>query len=146
MLLYYLSTTIYNRHFNITLIPVTEGLNDSGSPILLPDGSKVYLDEESSIIYTKKFPADRRKIELRGGASIDIARDLRPFKMKIRRCLFISYEGKLQLNHEEKNTYRVLIEKGSFSIEEYNEDGDLENLYSKKAGDSIFIGNYVQVK
>ena len=146
MLLYYIPNTVYNRYFNIKLMPVTENANGSGSLVVLPDGSEVLLDEGGSITFTKEFPDDRRKTELRGGASLQIKKDVRPFKLKIKRCLLISNHGRLLVKKIDAVKYEVLVEKGSFGLEEYNKAGELENLYPLGINDKVIIGEYAEIK
>jgi ferric-dicitrate binding protein FerR (iron transport regulator) len=146
MLLYYFPKTIYNRYLNEELMPITEMSQDIDTLVVLPDGSKVFLEKGSSITFTKEFPIDRRKTELRGGASVHIDEDIRPFKMKIKRCLLISNKGKLLVKKTDHNSYEVIVETGDFTIETYNKEGNLEYIYTKTAGDSVLIGEYVQEK
>lgn len=146
LLLYYLPSTIYNRYFNTQLQPITIKTVDSNKVLDLPDGSKVYLAPTSTFIYTKEFPIDRRKTELRGSGSVEITEDVRPFKMKIKRVLFITNVGELSVKEKKAGAYQVKIKKGDFSIEEYNKEGKVENLYIVHAGDEISIEAFVEVK
>ncbi len=146
MLLYYIPNTVYNRYFNIKLIPITENADGSDSLVVLPDGSEVFLHQDASITFTKEFPDDRRKTELRGGASVQIKKDVRPFKLKIKRCLLISNHGRLLVKKINAVKYEVLVENGDFGLEEYNKDGELENLYSLGMNDKVIIGEYAEIK
>ena len=145
LLLYYLPSTIYNRYFNVQLQPVTVKTVDSNKVIELPDGSKVYLAPASTFIYTKEFPTDRRKTELRGSASVEIIEDVRLFKMKIKRVLLITNVGELSVKEIKGGSYQIEVKKGEFSIEEYNKRGKVENLYQVLTGDKISIGAFVEV-
>ena len=49
----------------------------------LPDGSRIWLNEDSEIVYPEKFKGNERVVQLRGEAFFDITRDTtRPFKIK----------------------------------------------------------------
>lgn len=146
LLLYYFPTTIYNRYFNPRLLPVTVHAVEDEKKIGLPDGSTVYLASGATFIYTKEFPADRRKTELRGTASVEINEDDRPFKMKLKRNLIIGNQGELLIVQKENASYELKIKKGDFSIEEYNTEGDIENVFMVHSGDKIIIGAYVKVQ
>ncbi|MDN5202105.1 FecR domain-containing protein [Fulvivirgaceae bacterium BMA10] len=55
------------------------------STVFLPDGSKVILNAQSSLTYTKGFLQDKREIELEGEAFFEVKRDsIRPFIVKTR--------------------------------------------------------------
>ncbi len=57
---------------------LAEQLNDE--PLILPDGSKVWLNKDSRLVYDSKFK--KRKIQLEGEAFFEIARDEnRPFSV-----------------------------------------------------------------
>src|SRR5690606_15733360 len=52
--------------------------------LMLPDGSKVWLNAASSIRYPIRFPGKERKVEITGEAYFEIAKDLtKPFKVMI---------------------------------------------------------------
>jgi len=147
LLLYYLPTTIYNRYFNIKLIPITETATGLDLTVDLPDGSKVLLHKDASIIYTKEFPDDCRKTEFRGGeAFIDIAKDVRPFTLKIKRCLFISNEGSFIIKKLKNSKYDLLVKEGIFILKEYNKEGKIDNVYTVNPGDRVLIGEYAEIK
>lgn len=60
-------------------------VNPSGqkSTHFLPDGSKVYLNAESSISYVREFEGDKRAIELKGEAYFEVTKDPeKPFVVK----------------------------------------------------------------
>ena len=146
ILLYYFPSTIYNRYFNPRLRPVTVKSGESEKLVKLPDGSTVYLAPKSTFIYTKEFPNDRRKTELRGTASVEVTEDTRPFKMKLKRNLIIGHQGELLITQQKNKVYELKIKSGDFSIEEYNLEGNIENIFDVHSGDEITLGAYVKMK
>jgi transmembrane sensor len=52
----------------------------SKSRLLLPDGTQIWLNGDSKLIYDQKFNADTREVELQGEAYFDVTKDKnRPF-------------------------------------------------------------------
>ena len=41
----------------------------------LPDGSKVYLNSESSLIYPSSFSGEKRNVQLKGEAFFEVQKD-----------------------------------------------------------------------
>lgn len=90
----------------------------SKSKIVLPDGSQVWLNADSRIIYNEKFQGSLREVELSGEAFFDVVRDeSRPFiihtaaiDLKVLGTAF-----NVRSYAEEKNTETSLI-RGSVEI------------------------------
>jgi transmembrane sensor len=61
-------------------VTVTAAMDEKNIEVLLADGSKVYLNRDSRLIYPKTFGRNNRKVTLKGEAYFDITPDaLHPF-------------------------------------------------------------------
>jgi ferric-dicitrate binding protein FerR (iron transport regulator) len=56
-------------------VTVTAAMDDKNIEVLLADGSKVYLNRDSRLIYPETFGRNNRKVTLKGEAYFDIAPD-----------------------------------------------------------------------
>ncbi|SKB46949.1 FecR family protein [Dyadobacter psychrophilus] len=91
--------------------------------MLLPDGSKVWLNASSSIRFPSVFPASERKVEITGEAYFEVARDKsRPFSVKF-------------------NKSEVQVLGTSFNIMAYPEEGPSKTTLVEG---SVFIKNVNQ--
>ncbi len=68
-----------NYYFNNYNKIEIASLNDDLQTVVLPDGSKVFLNKDSRISYDKTF--NPRTIELEGEAFFDVIKDPKPFKI-----------------------------------------------------------------
>ncbi|MCF0053600.1 FecR domain-containing protein [Dyadobacter sp. LJ53] len=91
--------------------------------MLLPDGSKVWLNASSSIRFPSVFPASERKVEITGEAYFEVAKDKsRPFRVKF-------------------NKSEVQVLGTSFNIMAYPEEGPSKTTLVEG---SVFIRNVNQ--
>lgn len=62
--------------------------------LVLPDGTKVWLNAASSLTYPTAFTGDERKVQVNGEAYFEVARDIkRPFRVKAGRAAEIEVLG-----------------------------------------------------
>ncbi|MCE6989716.1 FecR family protein [Dyadobacter sp. CY323] len=93
--------------------------------MVLPDGSKVWLNASSSIRFPSVFPASERKVEITGEAYFEVAKDKsKPFKVKFNRS-------------------EVQVLGTSFNIMAYPEEGPSRTTLVEG---SVFIKNVDQNK
>ncbi|MCE7073003.1 FecR domain-containing protein [Dyadobacter sp. CY327] len=91
--------------------------------VLLPDGSKVWLNASSSIRFPSTFPSSERKVEITGEAYFEVAKDkTRPFRVKF-------------------NKSEVQVLGTSFNIMAYPEEGPSKTTLVEG---SVFIKNVNQ--
>ncbi|MCF2493063.1 FecR family protein [Dyadobacter chenhuakuii] len=91
--------------------------------VLLPDGSKVWLNASSSIRFPSTFPSSERKVEITGEAYFEVAKDKsRPFRVKF-------------------NKSEVQVLGTSFNIMAYPEEGPSKTTLVEG---SVFIRNVNQ--
>lgn len=115
---------IYNAKTSSTNTAVS--MNKLATPkggqyeILLPDGSKVWLNASSSIRFPSVFPASERKVEITGEAYFEVAKDKsKPFRVKF-------------------NQSEVQVLGTSFNIMAYSEEGPSKTTLVEG---SVFIKN-----
>jgi transmembrane sensor len=110
---------------------------DNTSSIILPDGSKVYLNSNTIIKYPERFGTDSRNIYLKGEAYFDVVNDPdKPFVVKTNNAVikvlgtsfnintktannnlevFVEY-GNVQLSQKSNNENKILIEPGYIGV------------------------------
>lgn len=98
--------------------------NGSKSMVVLPDGSKVWLNAGSKLIYEGKFNRTIREVRLEGEAYFAVANDKkRPFVVKTARLSIraLGTEFNIRSYHDEGTIETTLI-KGSVKVIEKRED------------------------
>jgi len=111
----------------ITERPTTALYNTLTTPpggvyqLILPDGSKVWLNSESSIKYPVFFAGKERKVEISGEAYFEVLKDAsKPFKVKINGSVEVEVLGtSFNINsYEDEPTIRTTLLEGSVSVRE----------------------------
>ena len=67
------ATKVISTFYNTNKV-YADNLNQ-GKEVVLPDGTKVYLNSESYLSYPKKFAANERRVELKGEAFFDVTKN-----------------------------------------------------------------------
>lgn len=155
--------TQVNRNYSIQKVFNPSGIR---SNVVLPDGSKVCLNAESSLEYRIPFSSDCRKITLNGEAFFDVKKDPRhPFivqsgDVKVTvlgtRFNFKAYQdennievvlerGKIQLNTLwQKHNDEIIMKPGDWAVVDKNRlqaslsKGNIEKLTAWRTGKLIF--------
>jgi len=90
--------------------------------ILLPDGSLVYLNVDSKLIYPETFTDSTREVELLGEAYFSISHDAsRPFKVTCSNTVTVVRGTEFNIKSR-NDVVRILITKGI--VETYKKDSD----------------------
>lgn len=85
--------------------------------ILLEDGTRVYLNESSRLIYPVKFSSFRRVVRLEGEAYFEVAKDAdRPFVVKTGRMEVQQYGTSFNIKNREKEPLEVVLVEGSVEV------------------------------
>ncbi len=85
--------------------------------LLLPDGSRVWLNSASSITYPIVFPEDERKVKVTGEAYFEIAHNPnRPFKISVKNQLVEVMGTHLNINAYESESINTTLLEGSIRI------------------------------
>jgi transmembrane sensor len=67
----------------VAVVKVTAHQNQSDRPVILPDGTKVYLNAGASLAYPKTFAKNKRIVELSGEAYFEVTHNKNyPFEIK----------------------------------------------------------------
>ena len=69
-----ITTKVVNISSN-ELNTVYADLNEQGKEIVLPDGTKVFLNSESTLSFPKEFKSNERRVELTGEAFFDVTKN-----------------------------------------------------------------------
>lgn len=109
------------------------------SQVVLPDGSKVWLNAESTIKFPVPFPKDSRNVDLMGEAFFDVAKN--PEQP------FVVHSGNVDVKvlgtrfnykaFKEDNTIEVVLEEGKIALSLNNHSGTKEAVL--KPGDRAVI-------
>ncbi len=97
---------------------VVETPKGSKTKIILPDGSKIWLNAGSKLKYPKEFAPHSRKVYLEGEAFFEVARDeQRQFLVKTRDIVVRVFGTKFNIkSYPEDNTVETTLVEGSVSI------------------------------
>ncbi|MHA4806600.1 FecR family protein [Flavitalea flava] len=86
--------------------------------LTLPDGTKVWLDASSSIIYPTAFVGTDRKVEIKGQVYFEVAKDEKlPFIVKSRDMIVLVLGTRFNLNaYEEESVIKTTLLDGSVRV------------------------------
>lgn len=98
------------------------------SSIALPDGSKAWLNGESSLIYSSRYGADNRTIELDGEGFFRVAKNSgSPFIVKVRDVEITAIGTSFNVDaYEEDYPIKVTLETGRIDIKRKGHEQDVE--------------------
>jgi len=125
--------------------------------VVLPDGSRVWLDAASSLRFPTAFTGEERRVEVTGEAFFEIARDpARPFKVIVPgttgRSMEIAVLGTSFniMAYEEEDAVRTTLVEGAVKVEKDGQAWQLkpgqqgilkEGVSGKKEGASVSVEN-----
>lgn len=131
--------TTYNSLANSNQIIVHQ---HSDTPLVLPDGSKIWLNKNASISYSEDFgTTQKRNLKLKGEAFFDIARDEKhPFMIDIEGKAEVEVLGTSFNINPSNGNIEVTVASGKVSFRENNNSkiDNNENKESQKQT-SIFL-------
>jgi ferric-dicitrate binding protein FerR (iron transport regulator) len=108
--------------------------------VVLPDGSKVWLNAASTLRFPVAFEGKERGVELSGEAYFEVAKNAaQPFKLKVPGKIEIEVLGtvfNVNAYTNEKNSYTTLVE-GSVSVSHTNKT---DSRIVLKPGDQLQAG------
>ncbi|MEE4196073.1 MAG: FecR domain-containing protein [Bacteroidales bacterium] len=126
----FLATYIYQENFGYYSVSEYTAENEISNEIILPDGTQVFLNENSSLKYPEEFNGTQRKVKLTGEAYFDVTRDeQKPFV--------------IEANHAEikvlGTSFNVRTNVDDTEVEVYVESGKVEILQKKSTPPSIVV-------
>ncbi len=127
----FLFNKIYQDNWGYYSIAEYTAENEVSNEIILPDGTKVYLNENSSLKFPDQFPGTSRKVKLNGEAFFDVAKNKeKPFiidaqKAEIR-VLGTSFNVRTNVDDD-------------VDVEVYVETGKVEIFKKKLAPENIIV-------
>lgn len=92
--------------------------------VMLEDSTKVWLNAESQLIYPESFDEKERRVQIKGEAYFQVAKDTtRPFYVESSGITIRVYGTEFNINaySEEKEVYTTLV-SGSISLQQANEN------------------------
>ncbi|MDK2979582.1 MAG: transrane sensor [Bacteroidales bacterium] len=124
----FLFNIIYQENFGYYSFTEYTADNEMSNEIVLPDGTKVYLNENSSLKYPDEFDGTQRKVKLTGEAFFDVAKNKeKPFIIDVKnaeiRVLGTSFNVRTNLNDSDVEVY---VETGM--VEVYRKKSDKNNI------------------
>ena len=98
------------------------------TPVVLPDGSKVYLNKDSKISYPEKFQKNQRSVSLTGEAFFEVVHNpQQPFVVDAGKAKVKVLGTSFSVNDRaQKNTITVFVETGK--VELYQEEEENKGL------------------
>lgn len=107
-------------------------------PLFLPDGSKVWLNEDSRLVYQRSF--NRRNIKLEGEAFFEIARDEeRPFVVSAGSAQTTVLGTSFNLRaYPEEDRVELVVQSGKVKFESLKQK-DAEAIATLEKGQAAFI-------
>ncbi len=93
--------------------PITIVTLNKPSEVILPDGSKVYLNKHSSLIYPEKLEGQTREVTLNGEAFFEIQKnEARPFLVKSGQTITKVVGTSFNVNNTDSSTVIVTVVTG----------------------------------
>ncbi|MGC9374161.1 MAG: FecR family protein [Bacteroidales bacterium] len=125
----FLFNMIYQENFGYYSFTEYTADNETSNEIVLPDGTKVYLNENSSLKYPEEFNGTQRKVKLTGEAFFDVTKNKeKPFIIDVKnaeiRVLGTSFNVKTNID--------------DYDVEVYVETGMVE-VSRKKSGENNIL-------
>ena len=100
--------------------PVTIASNEQTADKLLPDGSEVTLNKESSIVYARKFNGNSREVKLKGEAFFKVTPDKsKPFVVEVGDVTVTVVGTSFNIRQKGDST-EVSVESGIVKVEKNN--------------------------
>lgn len=97
--------------------------------VVLPDGSEVWLNSESSLEFPEMFVGKTREIQLYGEAYFDVKHDERhPFIVSSQFFSTVVYGTEFNMNVREESTANVILVKGSVAMRDAQEPTKMKML------------------
>ncbi len=97
--------------------------------VVLPDGSEVWLNAESSLEFPETFVGKTREIQLHGEAYFDVKHDERhPFIVNSQFFSTVVYGTEFDMNVREESTANVILVRGSVAMRDAQEPTKMKML------------------
>ena len=126
---------LVHNSFNSTVIYAFNGQNESS--YILPDGTSVNFNSESTLSYPKHFDKSDRSVEFEGVAYFDVAKDeARPFVLHCNN-MDVEVLGTSFLLNAEKNAERYTVDlyTGKVKMTSFDEKGNVLSLMEVNPGE-----------
>ncbi|HSH51316.1 MAG TPA: FecR family protein [Bacteroidales bacterium] len=106
----FLFNDIYQKNFGYYSFAEYTADNEVSNEIVLPDGTKVYLNENSSLKYPHEFNGTQRKVKLKGEAFFDVVSNKeKPFIVDVKnaaiRVLGTTFNVKTNIDNSDVEVY-----------------------------------------
>lgn len=145
---------VYTAVPNLYNVKVTHAVNTISTPkggqyqVVLPDGSKVWLNAASSLKFPAVFAAEQRKVELSGEAYFEVSKDkTRPFIVKTskQQVEVLGTHFNISSYADESNTRTDLFE-GAVRVTVVSASGQKQEVVLKPAQQSLVQENKISVQ
>lgn len=103
--------------------------------VRLPDGSKVWINENTILKFPKTFDAAHRTITLEGEAYFDVKKDTKkPFIIKSKKITTSTNGASFHLNTSPEEKQKVWVSKGSIKVGDVNVSSGFKGVYLNAKG------------
>ncbi len=111
----------------------------NGAPLTLPDGSKVWLNEDSRLVFSKRFK--HRIVRLEGEAFFEVARDeTRPFSVQTDQALTTVLGTSFNLRaYPKEDRIELVVKTGKVKFESLNKKENKSQAILEKNQAAVFI-------
>lgn len=115
--------------------------------VVLPDGSKVWLNASSTLKYPNKFSPKERVVELSGEAYFEVNKQSTPFYVHTttQRIEVLGTHFNVNAYKDESEVKTTLVE-GSVKISADSRTGNIEDVFLKPGEQARLVGEKIEVK
>lgn len=108
-------SSFFKRH---TVMEELVSVEKQKEPFTLPDGSRVWLNVNSKLIYPEKFAHNMREVQLEGGAFFDVINNKQsPFHIRLDNMVVEVLGTQLDIsNYKDTEILQTVLVKGSIQI------------------------------
>lgn len=134
-------TFYLSHHFNPPKILMVKTDPNDIRLLKLPDGSRIWVNENTEVTYPEKFVGNERKVHLTGEAFFDIARDTtRPFKIESDGFTTTVLGTRFNINAYQNQIHKVSVVSGRVRVTttEMGKEPALESMELTKGEATIY--------
>ncbi|MDT0606408.1 FecR family protein [Croceitalea rosinachiae] len=138
-----LSVFLYSATNNIVEVQVTSG--EQIKQVLLPDGSKVWVNHGSSISYPKKFESESRNLVLEGNAFFEVEKNpSKPFTVETDGLLVKVLGTSFDISNFKDEPSTVSVKSGKVEVSHIASDSKITLVKGEQSNYDLKLGNLVK--
>lgn len=132
------------KYFNPELITMANNTNQNTIIATLPDGTSIYLAQNSALTYPKRFVGSKRNVKLNGEAFFEVAKNPnKPFIIDTKAALVKVLGTSFNLKSTNTETFELKVVEGKVGV---NLNNDPKENIIAIAGDRVLAYNKKLIK